>query len=79
MKRPHYDELTFTWKKNIAEKLFQHKIQKDLILNFVQFSLRFTGSENNTFTFRKNTETILIGNLYHKNQITGTFVVNFSG
>ena len=36
-----YDELAFTWKKKIAEKVFQHNIPKDLILNFDQTPLGF--------------------------------------
>ena len=36
-----YDELTFTWKKKIAEKVFEHKIHNDLILNFDFFFFFF--------------------------------------
>ena len=48
MKRAHYDELAFPWKAKTAEKVFQHKIQKDIIFNFDQFPLGFPCSEKNT-------------------------------
>ena len=69
-----YDELVFTWKKKIAEKVFKHKIHNDLILNFDQTPLGFTCPAKITFT-EKNAETVPIGNLDDKRQITGTFVV----
>ena len=34
-----YDELAFTWKKRIAEKVFEQKIRNVLILNFDQTPL----------------------------------------
>ena len=73
-----YDELAFTWKKKIVEKVFEHKIHNDLILNFDQTPLGFTCPAKTTFT-EKNAETAPIGNLGDKRQITGTFVVNLSG
>ena len=73
-----YDELAFTWKKKIAEKVFEHKIHNDLILSFDQTPLGFTCPAKTTFT-EKNAETVPIGNLDDKRQITGTFVVNLSG
>ena len=44
-KRALYDQSAFTWKKN-AEKVFQHKIQNELILNF-DLGLKFPAK--NTF------------------------------
>ena len=73
-----YDKLAFTWKKKIAKKVFQHNIPKDLILNFDQPPLGLTCPAKTTFTDR-NSETVPIGNLDNKRQITGTFVVNLSG
>ena len=73
-----YDELAFTWKKKIAEKVFEYKIHNDLILNFDQTPLGFTCPAKTTFT-EKNPETVPIGNLDDKRQIAGTFVVNLSG
>ena len=70
-----YNELAFTWKKKIAEKVFKHKIHNDLILNFDQTALGFTCPAKTTFT-EKNAETVPIGNVDDKRQITGTFVVN---
>ena len=78
MNPSHYDELVFTWKKKIAEKGFQHNVPKDLILNFDQTLLWFTCPAKTTFTDR-NSETVPIGNLDDKRQITGTFIVNLSG
>ena len=72
-----YDELVFTWKKNIAEKVLEHKIHNDLILNFDQTPLGFSCPAKTTFT-EKNAETVPIRNLDDKRQITGTFVVNLS-
>ena len=73
-----YDVLAFTWKKKIAEKVFEHKIHNDLILNFDQTPIGFTCPAITTFT-EKNAEIVPIGNLDDKRQITGTFVVNLSG
>ena len=78
MNRALHDELAFTWKKKIAEKVFEHKIHNDLILNFDQTPLGFTYSAKTTFT-EKNAETVPVGNLDDKRQITGTFVVSLSG
>ena len=60
------------------EKVFEHKIHIDLILNFDQIALGFTCPAKTTFT-EKNAETVPIENLDDKHQITGTFVVNLSG
>ena len=73
-----YDELAFTWKKKIAEKVFERKVHDDLILNFEQTALGFTCPAKTLFT-KKNAETVPIANLDDKRQITGTFVVNLSG
>ena len=61
-----------------CRKGFQHKIHNDLILNFDQTPLGFTCPAKTTFT-EKNAETVPIGNLDDKRQITGTFAVNLSG
>ena len=60
-----YDELAFTWKKKIAEKIFKHKIHNDLILNFDQTPLGFTCPVKTRVT-EKNAETVPIGNLDDK-------------
>ena len=73
-----YDELVFNRKKKIAEKVFEHKIHNELILNFDKTPVGFTCPGKTTFT-EKNAETVPIGNLDDKRQITGTFVVNLSG
>ena len=65
-------------KKKIAERVLEHKIHNDLILNFDQTPLGFTCPAKTTFT-EKKVETVPIGNLDDKHQITGTFVVNLSG
>ena len=64
--------------KKVAEKVFEHKIHNDLILNSDQTPLGFTCPAKTTF-MEKNAETVPIGNLDDKRQITGTFVVNLSG
>ena len=56
-----YDELAFTWKKKIAEKVFEHKIHNDLILNVDQTPLGFTCPAKTTFK-EKNAEIVPIGN-----------------
>ena len=37
-----YEELTFTWNRQIANVIFEHRIQNEMILNFDQTSLGFT-------------------------------------
>ena len=37
-----YKELTFSWKKKIANEIFEHKIQKEMILNFDQTAFGLT-------------------------------------
>ena len=73
-----YDELAFTWKKKIAEKVFEHKIHNDLILNLIKH-LSVLLALQKPHSLRKNAETVPIGNLDDKRQITGTFAVNPSG
>ena len=72
-----YDGIAFTWKKKIAEKVFEHKIHDDLILNFDQTALGLTCPAKTTFT-EKNAETVPIADLDNTRQITGSFVVNLS-
>ena len=45
-----YEELTFSWKRKIANAVFEHKIQKEMILNFDQTALGFTAPNRSTFT-----------------------------
>ena len=40
-----YKELTFSWKRKIANAIFEHKIQKEMILNFDQTALGFTAQQ----------------------------------
>ena len=73
-----YDELCFTWKRNIAEIVLEHKIDKSLILNFDQTPLGYTSPAKVTFTeFRASS--VPIANLDDKRQITGTFTVSLNG
>ena len=72
-----YDELACTWKKKITQKVSEHKIHNDLILNFDQKPLGFTCPAKTTFR-EKNAETVPIGNLDDKRQITSTFVVGLN-
>ena len=64
--------------KKVAEKVLQHKIHKDLIVNFDQTPLGFICPATTTFT-DENAETVPIGNLDGKHRITGTFVVSLTG
>ena len=45
-----YEELTFSWKRKIANVLFEHSIHDDMILNFDQAPLGFTAPNKATFT-----------------------------
>ena len=45
-----YKELTFSWKRKIANAIFEHKIQKEMILNFDQTALGFTAPNKSIFT-----------------------------
>ena len=40
-----YKELTFSWKRKMPNAIFEHKIQKEMTLNFDQTALRFNSSE----------------------------------
>ena len=60
-----YEELTFSWKRKIANAIFEHKIQKEMILNFDQ-----TGKWDHS---------VPIANVDDKRQITATFCVNIVG
>ena len=40
-----YEELTFTWNRQTANAIFEHRIQNEMILNFDQTSLGFTASK----------------------------------
>ena len=73
-----YDKLDFTWKKKIAEALYEHKIPSDLILSFDQTLLGFASLSKTTFTER-NSPIVPIANSDDKHQITGTFTVNLWG
>ena len=46
------DELALTWIKVIAEKVFEHKVPKDLIIKLYQTPLRFTTPSKTPFTER---------------------------
>ena len=54
-----YDELVFNRKKKIAEKVFEHKIHNELILNFDKTPVGFTCPGKTAFT-EKNAETVPI-------------------
>ena len=72
------DELALTWIKGIAEKVFEHKVPKDLIINLDQTPLRFTSPSKAPFT-EKGSETFPIVKLDDKGQIIATFIVTLSG
>ena len=45
-----YEGLTLSWKRKIANAIFEHKIQKEMILNFDQTALGFTAPNKSIFT-----------------------------
>ena len=73
-----YKELTFSWKRKIANAIFVYKIQKEMILTFDQTVLGFTALNKSTFT-GKGVHSIPIANVDDKRQITATFCVNIVG
>ena len=73
-----YEELTFSWKRKIANAIFEHKIQKEMILNFNQTAVGFTTPNKSTFT-GKRVHSVPIANVDDKRQITATFCVNIVG
>ena len=66
-----YEELTFSWKRKIANAFFEHK----MILNFDQTVLGFTAPNKSTFT-GKGVHSVPIANVDDKRQIVATFCVN---
>ena len=73
-----HEELCFTWKKKIAELVFENKMHRSLILNFDQTPLGFTSPSKVTFT-EKNSQNVPIANIDDKRTITGTFTVSLDG
>ena len=45
-----YEELKFSWKRKIANAIFEQKTQKEMNLNFDQTALGFTAPNRSTFT-----------------------------
>ena len=78
MKPALYEELTSSQKRKIANVIFEHKIQKEIILNFDQIALGFTAPNKSTFT-GKGAHSVPIANVDDKRQITATFCVNTVG
>ena len=70
-----YEELTFSWKRQIANAIFQHKIQIEMILNFDRTALGFTAPNKSTFT-GKGFDSAPIANVDDKRQITANFCIN---
>ena len=73
-----YEELTFYWKRKIANVIFEHKIQKEMILSFHQTALGFPAQNKFTFT-GKVVHSVPIANVDNQRQITATFCVNTVG
>ena len=73
-----YKELSFSWKRKIANAIFENKIQKEIILNFDQTSLGLTAPNKSTFT-GKGVHSVPIANVDHIRQITAAFCVNIVG
>ena len=73
-----HEKLTLSWKRKIANTIFEHKIQKEIILNFDQAAVGFTAMNKFTFT-GKGVHSVPIANVDDKPQITATFCVNIVG
>ena len=73
-----YEGLTLSWKRKIANAIFEHKIQKEMILNFDQTALVFTAPNKSKFT-GKGVHSIPIAKVDDKRQLTATFCVNIGG
>ena len=73
-----FKELVFTWKKEIAKTVFEHKIPSDLILYFDQTPLGFANPLKTTHT-KRNSQNFPITNSDYKCQITATFTVDLLG
>ena len=59
-------------------QFFEHKIQKEIILNFDQIALGFTAPNKSIFT-GKEVHSVPVANVDDKRQITATFCVNIVG
>ena len=73
-----YEELKFSWKRKIANAIFEQKTQKEMNLNFDQTALGFTAPNRSTFT-GKEVHYVPSANVDDKRQITATFCVNIVG
>ena len=73
-----YEGLTISWKRKIANAIFEHNIQKEMILNFDQTALVFTAPNKSKFT-GKGVHSIPIAKVDDKRQLTATFCVNIGG
>ena len=68
-----HDELTFSWKRKIANAHFEHEIHKKMTFNFGS-----TGSNKFTFIYIY-IHSVSITNVDDKRQITATVCVNIIG
>ena len=73
-----YKELTFSWKRKIANVIFEDRIQKEMTLNSDQTALGFTALNKYTIT-GKGVHSAPIANVDNKCQITATLCVNIVG
>ena len=63
-----YKELTFSWNIKIGNAIFEHKIHKEMILNFDQTALGFTAPSKSTFA-GKGVHSVPIANGDGKRQL----------
>ena len=68
-----HDELTFSWKRKIANAHFEHEYHKEMTFNF-----GFTASNKFTFIYIY-IHSVSIANVDDKRQITATVCVNIIG
>ena len=73
-----YEELSFSWKRDIAGNIFNHKIPEAPIFNMDQTPLGQTSASKVSFAPR-GSKKVPIANIDDKRMITGTFCVSLKG
>ena len=75
---PALYELIFSCKRKIANAIFEHRIQKEMILNSDQTARGLTALNKSTFT-GKGVHSVPTANVDDKRQVTATFCVKIVG
>ena len=69
-----YDELSFSWRKDIDNLILQHNFPEEFTLNLDQTPMGFTSVSKVPFA-SMGSKKVPISNINGKPQITGTFTV----